>query len=34
MIERVENPGTEKINIAKTFGALLKKQFQKEANIL
>ena len=30
MIERVENPGTEKINIAKTFGALLKKQFQKD----
>ena len=30
MIEHVENPGTEKINIAKTFGALLKKQFQKD----
>lgn len=30
MIERVENPGTEKINLAKTFGSLLKKQFQKD----
>lgn len=30
MIERVENPGQENINIAKTFGALLKKQFEKD----
>ncbi|MBQ1528605.1 hypothetical protein IIZ77_03095 [Candidatus Saccharibacteria bacterium] len=30
MIERVTNPGTEKINNAKTFGALLKNQFQKD----
>ena len=30
MIDRVENPGTGKINIAKTFGALLKKQFEKD----
>ena len=30
MIERVENPGTEKINLAKTFGHLLAKQFAKD----
>ena len=30
MIERVENPGTDKINIAKTFGHLLVKRFEKD----
>ncbi|MBR3594631.1 hypothetical protein IKL45_00090 [Candidatus Saccharibacteria bacterium] len=30
MIERVENPGTENINIAKTFGHLLAGQFAKD----
>ncbi|MBQ6130399.1 hypothetical protein IJI72_01780 [Candidatus Saccharibacteria bacterium] len=30
MIERVEHPGTEKINIAKTFGRLLREQFKKD----
>lgn len=32
MIDRVENPGAEKINIAKTFGRLLAKQFEKDPN--
>ncbi|MBR3319856.1 hypothetical protein IKG20_00940 [Candidatus Saccharibacteria bacterium] len=30
MIERVENPGAEKINIAKTFGKLLAERFAKD----
>ena len=30
MIERVENPGAEKINIAKTFGHLLAERFAKD----
>lgn len=30
MIDRVEHPGTEKINNAKTFGHLLAKQFEKD----
>ena len=30
MIERVETPGQDKINIAKTFGALLKDRFKKD----
>ena len=30
MIERVDNPGSEKINLAKTFGHLLAKQFTKD----
>ena len=29
-VARVEHPGTEKINIAKTFGTLLKDQFAKD----
>lgn len=32
MIERVECPGTDKINIAKTFGHLLAKQFEKDSH--
>lgn len=30
MIERVEKPGTEKINIAKTFGKLISERFLKD----
>ena len=30
MIERVENPGAEKINIAKTFGRLMRERFEKD----
>lgn len=30
MIERVENPGAEKINVAKTFGRLLRERFEKD----
>ncbi len=30
MIERVENPGAEKINIAKTFGRLMCERFEKD----
>ena len=30
MIERVEKPGTEKINIAKTFGRLVRERFEKD----
>ena len=30
MIERVENPGKEKINIAKTFGRKLREKFEKD----
>ena len=30
MIERVENPGVEKINIAKTFGRLMRERFEKD----
>ncbi len=30
MIERVENPGTERINIAKTFGKLISKEFEND----
>ncbi|MBQ7802353.1 hypothetical protein IJ380_00590 [Candidatus Saccharibacteria bacterium] len=30
MIERVENPGKEKINIAKTFGRKLRERFEKD----
>lgn len=30
MIERVDNPGTEKINIAKTFGRLLRERLEKD----
>lgn len=30
MIERVDNPGAEKINLAKTFGHLLAKQFARD----
>ena len=31
MIERVEHPGTEKINLAKTFGRLLRERFEKDS---
>ena len=30
MIEQVERPGVEKINIAKTFGHLLRERFEKD----
>ena len=30
MIEQVKNPGAEKINLAKTFGKLLKERFEKD----
>ena len=30
MIERVEHPGTQKINVAKTFGRLLRERFEKD----
>lgn len=32
MIERVANPGSEKINIAKTFGRLLSERFKKDSH--
>ena len=30
MIERVETPGADKINLAKTFGRLLRERFEKD----